>query len=205
MEQEHFTATAAQLSRNFGFWQDRAAIRPVLITHHGRPRVVLMSLENMSGQREDLSAVAARGHAHFELVIERIRQGFFWFGRDFEIRMANSTACVHVGLPQNEIVGRSAYDVLPELKGSNMERVLHRVVRIGDPAAFEAPSLMHPGHTLQMEVFPFDEGLAVLFRSIDEDVEERLQLAAHAAYAAIIPALTGAAVGRLSLRHDRPG
>ena len=40
------TTTAADLNRNFGLWQDRAMSEPILVTHHGRPRSVLVSAED---------------------------------------------------------------------------------------------------------------------------------------------------------------
>lgn len=36
-------ATAAEVSRNFGRWQDHALSGPIVVTHHGRPRVVVLS------------------------------------------------------------------------------------------------------------------------------------------------------------------
>jgi PAS domain-containing protein len=36
-------ATAAEVSRSFGRWQDQALAGPVVVTHHGRPRVVVLS------------------------------------------------------------------------------------------------------------------------------------------------------------------
>lgn len=38
-------ATAAEVSRNFGRWQDQALAGPVVVTHHGRPRVVVVSAQ----------------------------------------------------------------------------------------------------------------------------------------------------------------
>lgn len=35
--------TAGEISRNFGQWQDVALSGPVIVTHHGRPRVVMTS------------------------------------------------------------------------------------------------------------------------------------------------------------------
>ena len=35
--------SSAELVRQFGRWQDEATIQPVLVTHHGRGRVVLVS------------------------------------------------------------------------------------------------------------------------------------------------------------------
>lgn len=39
-------ATAAEVSRNFGRWQDHALAGPVVVTHHGRPRVVVVSAQH---------------------------------------------------------------------------------------------------------------------------------------------------------------
>jgi len=40
------TATAAEVSKNFGAYQDEAVREPVIITKNGRPRTVLMAYED---------------------------------------------------------------------------------------------------------------------------------------------------------------
>jgi prevent-host-death family protein len=40
------TATAADVSKNFGAYQDAAVREPVIITKNGRPRTVLMAYED---------------------------------------------------------------------------------------------------------------------------------------------------------------
>jgi len=40
------TVTAAQVSKNFGAYQDAAVREPVVITKNGRPRTVLMAYED---------------------------------------------------------------------------------------------------------------------------------------------------------------
>ena len=40
------TVTAAEVSRNFGAYQDAAVREPVIITKNGRPRTVLMAYED---------------------------------------------------------------------------------------------------------------------------------------------------------------
>lgn len=40
------TVTAAQVSKNFGAYQDAAIREPVVITKNGRPRTVLMAYED---------------------------------------------------------------------------------------------------------------------------------------------------------------
>ena len=52
---EPSVVTAGEISRNFGQWQDRALGGPVIVTHHGRPRVVLVSADYYSASKEDHS------------------------------------------------------------------------------------------------------------------------------------------------------
>ena len=40
------TVTAAQVSKNFGAYQDAAVREPVIITKNGRPRTVLLAYED---------------------------------------------------------------------------------------------------------------------------------------------------------------
>jgi PHD/YefM family antitoxin component YafN of YafNO toxin-antitoxin module len=45
MKDELETAAAADVQRNFSLWQDRALIKPIGITRNGRPRLVMMAIE----------------------------------------------------------------------------------------------------------------------------------------------------------------
>ncbi|MGA7673610.1 MAG: type II toxin-antitoxin system Phd/YefM family antitoxin [Rhizomicrobium sp.] len=45
MAEELETAPAAEVQRNFSLWQDRALRKPVGISRNGRPRLVMMSVE----------------------------------------------------------------------------------------------------------------------------------------------------------------
>ena len=44
-------ATAAEVCRNFGLWQDRAMRGPVTVTNHGRPKTVLLSVDDFGRER----------------------------------------------------------------------------------------------------------------------------------------------------------
>jgi prevent-host-death family protein len=78
------TAAAAEVQRNFSLWQDRALRRPVGITRNGRPRLVMMSVEEYQRLKrrdrqvlglddfteQDLAAIAKAGvpdkYAHLD-------------------------------------------------------------------------------------------------------------------------------------------
>lgn len=52
-------ATAATVQKNFGFYRDAARRRPVTVTHHGRPSVVILAAEEYERLRRlDRQALA---------------------------------------------------------------------------------------------------------------------------------------------------
>ncbi len=53
LNSEPLSVTAGEISRNFGHWQDRALEAPVIVTHHGRPRVAVVSAGLFFGLTED--------------------------------------------------------------------------------------------------------------------------------------------------------
>ena len=71
---------AAELTRNFGLWQDRSAHGPVFVTHHGRPRVVLMSISTFEGLGKVPPTPSAIGMDPVTgLLLDRLDEGFVAF------------------------------------------------------------------------------------------------------------------------------
>lgn len=56
------SVAAAEVIRNFGFWQQQALQKPLVVTHHGRARVMLISTEHF----EALTTGDAAPQAHDE-------------------------------------------------------------------------------------------------------------------------------------------
>ncbi len=45
-------ATAAAVQKNFGHYRDAARLRPLTVTHHGRPSVVILAAEEYERLRK---------------------------------------------------------------------------------------------------------------------------------------------------------
>lgn len=71
------TVTAAQVSKNFGAYQDAAVREPVIITKNGRPRTVLMAYEDyLRLSRRDRRVQLTQDLSHEELAaIESAEMG----------------------------------------------------------------------------------------------------------------------------------
>ena len=92
MAKELETAAAADVQSNFSLWQDRAMREPVGITRNGRPRLVMMSVEEYQRLKrrdrqvmsldeftdEDLTAIASAKvpdeYAHLDKEVEDLKR-----------------------------------------------------------------------------------------------------------------------------------
>jgi prevent-host-death family protein len=158
---------AAELMRNFGRWQDRAAHGPVFVTNHGRPRLVLMSIEEF--ERLGPLPPATSGIAMDPvtgLLLDRLDDGFVAFDDREIVRRINTAAALYFRRPAEEVVGLPL-DQLADPTG-NAESIgyVRRAISAGEVGMFEMASASYPGEIIRVQIFPFPGGGACLFRNV---------------------------------------
>ena len=74
---DHVVTTAGDLVRQFSHYSDIALVRPVVVTKNGRPRNILIYVEEYERlkQRDQLAFLAADTPDHFVPDIERLARG----------------------------------------------------------------------------------------------------------------------------------
>ncbi|MGH6996951.1 MAG: type II toxin-antitoxin system prevent-host-death family antitoxin, partial [Phenylobacterium sp.] len=87
---------------------------PILVTHHGRPRLVILSAEEFSnltegapdGRASENAATAPveSGRANF---IANMFEGFVAFDGELRVRYLNSVASASAGRDPNELIGKA--------------------------------------------------------------------------------------------------
>jgi PAS domain S-box-containing protein len=117
---------------------------------------------------EDLRAARERTQS----ILERIGDAFLALDRDWRFTYLNQTALARIragkgddAITLGDLLGRSLWDLFPELAGTRVERELRRAVREGVTVAFEA-SLPPTGRWVALRGYPSAEGLAVYSRDI---------------------------------------
>jgi PAS domain S-box-containing protein len=168
--------------RNFGFWQTRALTAPVVVTHHGRPRLVLMSAEAY----DEISAAkgpAGIGHnseddpgrlqalALYSGLSRHMSEGFIGFDNELRIVEVNHAAERFTGRSRAELVNLDFGHALPTAVQSLAHDRLQRVLRTGQSFEFETQSTIHPMLRVAVRTFPYDGGAALVFRDITEHEE----------------------------------
>ena len=196
--------TAGEISRNFGQWQDVALTGPVIITHHGRPRVVLLSAERFASWNDapgtgtnfgDQTAETCR-----EALLEHTTEGFIALDPTLRVTKVNPVFEALVARSAGQLVGANWSDLFPLPTQAVIAEQMRRVLRTGEAVEFEADSTVQPGRCYGVRVFPYPGGVAALFvnRTEEHSLQGRLR---HArAMRAATAALPRLAVARLNIR-----
>jgi PAS domain S-box-containing protein len=138
--------------------------------------------ENEAARARDALEAARSAHERTHAVLESTTDGYLGVDADWRIRFLNRRGAELLsaqGLVPEAIVGRSVWEVWPDLIGSELERQHRRVMVERVNSTFE---LWHSASQRWYEMHDFptpDGGIGIFFRDITERrrFEERLQQA----------------------------
>jgi prevent-host-death family protein len=195
--------SAAEITRNFGMWQDRAGQGPLVVTHHGRPRCVLLSAESYraiaeSGALDEDGGETARHGVGYALLAERIEAGLVELDVDLTITRANSVAGLLLHRAAEHLVGRALAEVAPTFGTGFPGARLRRAAREGEEARFDCP--MEDGSAVSAHVFPWPGGAALLLRRAGADEAAERAVAEASARDAALAAHGGVGMVQLTVR-----
>lgn len=206
MATEREAVTAAEIIRNFGYWQQQALTHPITITHHGRARVLLISADEYERLRQAGSAPERPGtgqppgRVHASLLLENMAEGFILVGRDMRILDMNSVAAAFSGVDRDGMMGRGAAELFPaNVQSVIMERI-QRVLRTGEASQMEATSALHGDRIMNLRIFPAAENVGLLFTNITEQEQMRGSLGEWRACGEIVANHTQVSLARLDSR-----
>ena len=202
--------TAGEISRNFGQWQDVALSGPVIVTHHGRPRVVMISAEHYA------AAGLAEGPAGFDndsalqtaetarsAVLGHLNEAFVALDPDLKITAVNAVFEDLKGASAAQLVGLAWTEVFSAPVQALIGEQFRRVLRTGETLEFESESTVQSGRCFGVRVFPYPGGVAALFVNRTEERDLRARLDRAAALETALSVLPGVATARLNIRGVR--
>ncbi len=196
--------TAGEISRNFGQWQDVALTGPVIITHHGRPRVVLLSAERFASWNDAPEAGANFGDQTAETcreaLLEHTTEGFIALDHALRVTKVNPVFEALAARSAGQLVGANWSELFPLAPQAVIAEQMRRVLRTGEAVEFEADSTVQPGRCYGVRVFPYPGGVAALFVNRTEEHSLRGRLGHARAMRAATAALPRLAVARLNIR-----
>lgn len=189
--------TSSALVRQFGVWQERAARAPVYILHHGRPRLVMVSLDLMDALGGGMAAPAPRSDCAVSALIDAVAEPIVTIGDDGNVLLANSAARARFGA----LVDAGARPAgLSSISGGFLADAVARVLRTGNGETLEIVPNRYPERRLHAAVAPLPTGCVIRFDDLTTAEELRASEGERAAIITALEATRGAAVTRISLR-----
>ncbi len=168
----NFRTTAGEISRNFGYWQDQAISGPVTVTSHGRPRVVMLSVQeferlSQAPSRPDSPDSGGDDSLALTSLLEHMSEGFIALDADLRITAINPTVEAFIGQAASQLIGRNIDAVEGEGAGVLNDRY-RWVLRSGEKITFEATSYIRPDRHISVQAFPWRGGVGVMFANRTE-------------------------------------
>jgi PAS domain S-box-containing protein len=139
-----------------------------------------------------LSETMYRGRRRLEGLLHSIDEGFVVFDPDWRYRYVNDRGAELLRQPASSMIGKTVWDVFPDVVGTELETQLRRAAAGNEPVAFEA--FYRPyGRWFRTRVFPTPDGFSALL----EDTTDRKQAEeASMRLAAIVRSSEEAIVGK---------
>jgi diguanylate cyclase (GGDEF)-like protein/PAS domain S-box-containing protein len=175
-------------------------LRAVLTTHHSRihqwtdAEIALlqdaMDRTWSAVERACAEADLRREHAQTQYILDSMTEGFALLDPNWTVLQMNAAGLRISGLAASDVIGRNHWEIWPDLKGTDTERLYHRVRQTNVAGTVELLHTLPTGGKIWVEirVYPaLDGGVAFFFRDITmrKDAEEKIR------HAALHDSLTG--------------
>ena len=121
-----------------------------------------------SGTRKISGASGSDQESLVEALLEGMGEGFFAFDHSWRLTASNSAAEAILGAPSAEIVGKLLWNVLPQIRGTEFERICRVVIERHTREEFEIHSALQPHRYHEVRAFPFGADVGVAFRDITD-------------------------------------
>jgi len=107
-------------------------------------------------------------HNRIRHILETMGEAFLTLDREWRFTYLNQRALAYSEYGLAVHLGRTMWEVYPELAGTEVERFYRRAMEERVPVQFEVESRRIPGIWLEISAYPSDEGLTVLGHEITE-------------------------------------
>jgi prevent-host-death family protein len=203
-DRELITVTSAEISRNFGRWQDQALQGPIVVTNHGRPRIVILSTDeygSLAAREQPIASESVESATlAYRTVLNHVAQAYVGFDADLTITSINAAFENLVGRPASAMLGRSweaAFE--PQVRPLLAEH-LRRTLRTQEAASLEADEALRAGHSHGIYIFATPGGVGLLAQDHTEDRATTEQLERSQALQEALSLMPGIATATLNLR-----
>lgn len=198
---EKASVTAAEIIRNFGYWQQCALEAPLAVTHHGRARVVLISAEQYEALAAGERAGPVTSDAEARRLMEHAIEGFIIYDAELRLVHVNKVARDYFGTHLDNMLMKAPGDPSRQSIHPEIEQALRDVHLTRGSRELEIDSIMFPERRIRLRLFPYGDGVALAFLNISETQRMKAGAARMTSLRRAVQALGKVGVVRLDARE----
>lgn len=175
---------------------------PVVVTHHGRPRVVLVSADVYASWNKVAPAEVSDGafESSRAAILDHMAEAFMALDDKLRITAVNHAFKALTGLSAAQMIGRSWQDLFPPFTQAVLGERLKQVLTSREAQDFEVAGDGLGRRRYQVHAFPHPGGVAVLVQNRTSEQELRLQAHESKALEEALGALAEVMVLRMNIR-----
>lgn len=193
--------SSAELIRNFSYWQHRAALGPLTVTYHGKPRYILVAKDAWDAVAQD-GPVGVAGDVReleYDFLVEHMDGGLLLLDAELAIYEASTAAALLLGRTRAELEAQPLRNILPPAVAGAVVEHLRDVLRDGEQSQFDLRWDAPGDARLRVRAFPWVRGVAMILR-VHYANDDSARLAEHSALEKARAAHGGVSVVRMTLR-----
>ena len=115
-----------------------------------------------------------REERKYRQLVERLPDAHYTIDDEWEVTFCNEALADRFGLSVEETQGKRVWELLPEAKGSVVERTFRRVMETGTPESFEYQ--YGSGRWVRIQAYSYDDGIAAVSTDISDQREALLSI-----------------------------
>lgn len=161
--------TAAEVVRNFAVARELAAEHPVMITHHGRPTHVLVTIGDYHSSQVERSGLELMSNPLHEIA-EWIPDGTIVCDRNLDIIHINRVAAAMVRRTAEEVEA-TPLSALPGMAESHLLSLIQRTNATNEFATVQMASPFAPDAWVEVRCFPWRERNVLFIRDITDRLD----------------------------------
>jgi PAS domain S-box-containing protein len=125
--------------------------------------------------RKETEGELRQREQQYRQLVERLPQAHYTIDDDWRVTFCNEALAARLGTTVEEVRGELLWDLLPEAKGSVVERTFRRVMETGTPEQFEY-EYEFGDHLVSIQAYPYDDGIAAVSTEISDQREALLSI-----------------------------
>jgi PAS domain S-box-containing protein len=140
---------------------------------------IVDATDKFGGGRHPSKAPSRDLGPDMDALLQGIPDGFLALDASWRLTAFNRAAEELLGVQRDEAIGKTLWEISPDIAGTEFERRYRRVMSLRTTEEFESYSSLRPDRYCEVRAFPYRDGVGVALRDITDHVNVAFSLRAR--------------------------